>query len=221
MNDLLKYQWIDNKIQMSTEIADAFYQVSGGIIDQLVGVYMFTQIDYLLASKKYTIQPKHIREAAEKHYPGMQVLLKGIDSQSEKARKEIIKRADLEMEMIIQTQQQDIAAQEIIAQKANSSKQETDIMRDKMICNIQNTLQVTEELFDPQEIEHAVDTVLKTKTNRGKSEKDLSANVYQLLKKRKQNNATTSKNKQKDKVPLDVLLNSITKITSPSDDDTP
>ena len=31
----------------------------------------------------------------------------------------------------------------------------------------------------------------------------------------------TSKNKQKDKVPLDVLLNSITKITSPSDDDTP
>ena len=39
--------------------------------------------------------------------------------------------------------------------------------------------------------------------------------------KRKQNNATTSKNKQKDKVPLDVLLNSITKITSPSDDDTP
>ena len=123
--------------------------------------------------------------------------------------------------MIIQTQQQDIAAQEIIAQKADSSKQETEIMRDKMIRNIQNTLQVTEELFDPQEIEHAVDTVLKTKTNRGKSEKDLSANVYQLLKKRKQNNPITSKNKQKDKVPLDALLNSITKIASLSDDDTP
>lgn len=221
LNDLLKYQWIDNKIQMSTEIADAFYQVSGGIIDQLVGVYMFTQIDYLFASKKYTIQPKHILESAEKHYPGMQALLKGIDSQSEKARKEIIKRADLEMEMIIQTQQQDIAAQEIMAEKADSSKQETERMRDKLIRNIQNTLQVTKELFDPQEIEHAVDTVLRTKTNRGKSEKDLSANVYQLLKKRKQNNPTTSKNKQKDKVPHNALLNSITKIAPLSDDDTP
>ena len=65
------------------------------------------------------------------------------------------------------------------------------------------------------------ETVLKTKANRGKSEKELSAMAYQLLKKRKQNNATTSKNKQKDKVPLDVLLNSITKIASLSDDDTP
>ena len=102
-----------------------------------------------------------------------------------------------------------------------TEQHEKEITKDKIIRNIQNTLQVTEELFDSQEIEHAVDTVLKTKTNRGKSEKDLSANVYQLLKKRKQNNPITSKNKQKDKVPLDALLNSITKIASLSDDDTP
>ena len=120
--------------------------------------------------------------------------------------------------ILIQEQQQSIAMRDIMTEQSSTEKE---ITRDKIIRNIQNTLQKTDESYNLKEIENAVDTVLKTKTNRGKSEKDLSANVYQLLKKRKQNNPITSKNKQKDKVPLDALLNSITKIASLSDDDTP
>ena len=120
--------------------------------------------------------------------------------------------------ILIQEQQQSIAMRDIMTEQSSTEKE---ITRDKIIRNIQNTLQKTDESYNLKEIENAVDTVLKTKTDCENSEKELSAKASQLLKKRKQNNATTSKNKQKDKVPLDVLLNSITKITSPSDDDAP
>ncbi len=216
LKELLQYQWIEHKVKPTPDILDAFYKVTGGIIDQLIAVYMFVQIDHLLASKKEEIQPKHILKTAKTHYPGMKGLLKG--AQSEIIRREIKEKADAEMDRIIQEQQQSIAMRDIMTEQSSTEKE---ITRDKIIRNIQNSLQKTDESYNLKEIENAVDTVLKTKTDYEKSEKELSAKASQLLKKRKQNNAITSKNKQKDKVSLDALLNSITKIAPLSDDDTP
>lgn len=88
-------------MEPTPEILDAFYQVTGGIIDQLIGVYMFTQIDYLLASRGNTINSKQILKVAKTHYPGMQDLLKDLNPQLEKTRREMKEKADMELDMII------------------------------------------------------------------------------------------------------------------------
>ena len=220
LTDLLQYQWIDQKIELTEEILNAFYQATGGIIDQLIGVYIFTQIDYLLAINKYEIKAKHVLKAAKTHYQGIQDLLKGIDPQSERKRKEIIKNANLEMDMIIQKQQQSIAMQDIMAEQSNACDQEKAILRDKIIRNIQITLQITDEIYDLKEIENATDTVLKNQANRDKSEKELSSMTYQLLKKRKQNQGCSSKSKRKEDVPIGELLSAITKVSIPNADHT-
>ncbi len=218
VTDLLQYQWIDHKIEPTAEILDAFYQVTGGIIDQLIGVYMFTQIDHLLASKGNTINSKQILKVAKTHYPGMQDLLKGLNPQFEKTRWELKEKANKEIDMIIQEQQQNLAMQEIIAEQANVGNQETAILRDKIIRNIQTTLGTLNTTCDPKEIENAVDSILKTKANHGKTENELSSKAYQLLNKRKQNKSTSARHNKKSGDTTQILMDVLTNLTPPSTD---
>ena len=186
LKDLLSYKWIEKKISLTEEIVDTFYEVTGGIIDQLIGIYMFMQIDYLSSSKTDDFQPMHIRKVAQKHYPGMQELLKNInDPQAEHARQELIQKANFELDTIIQNEQQNHAMQRIMSSETDSGKRDKLVLRDKLISNIKNTVAITEEHFDQKEIEHAVDSVLRKQESESKTEKDLSTKAYRLLKKRK------------------------------------
>lgn len=218
VTDLLQYQWIDHKIEPTPEILDAFYQVTGGIIDQLIGVYMFTQIDYLLASRGNTINSKQILKVAKTHYPGMQDLLKDLNPQLEKTRREMKEKADMELDMIIQERQQNLAMQEIMAEQANANSQEIAILRDKIIRNIQTTLKKSNETCILKEIENAVDSILKMKANRGKTENELSSKAYQLLNKRKQNKATSARHNKKSGDTTQILMEALTNLTPPSTD---
>ena len=217
VTDLLQYQWIDRKIEPTPDILDAFYQVTGGIIDQLISVYMFVQIDYLLSSQKSDITSKDIRRIAKTHYPGMQDLLKSLDPKLERARREIKENADMEMEQILQAQQQDLAMQEIIEGQEKAKSREIAVLRDKIIRNIQTTLGTLNETCDWEKIENAVDTILKTKANHSKTENELSAAAYQLLKRRIQN-AHTPPHERNGAVPSQIFTGAITNICPSSPD---
>ena len=215
LEDILSYQWIEDRIQPTQEIKDAFYQISGGIIDQLIGVYMFTQIDYLLAPKKYKIEPKHILKAAKNHYPGLQGLLKTIsDFSTEKKRKEIMNQADLELSAIIQQQRQDIAMNAIMS---NTDRTNLIACRDNIIHNVKKTAEETGERFTLKEIERAVDAVMNKSSNQDDSERVLSDTAYKLLQTRKQNKHGTKAN-QKVEISSKILLDTITKILPPTTD---
>ena len=152
----------------------------------------------------------------------MQELMKDIcNPQAEKMCRELIRKADLERDMIIQQQQQQLATQEIMAEFGGAQKQDIAILRDKMIHNIRSTLKVTGEAYDSKMIENVVDRILRKQENRTKTEDELSTMAYGTLKKRQQNKNSSAKSQNKLDVPIPTLLDAITTLSPPKPADEP
>lgn len=76
VKDLFHYQWFETPQPPTPEIIDALYDCTKGIIDQLIGIYMFMQLDYVRkTSKKPVINAQYVYDTAKRHYPGMQAIL--------------------------------------------------------------------------------------------------------------------------------------------------
>lgn len=43
----MQYQWFDTIVKPNEELISALYDESKGIIDQLISIYMYMQIDYI------------------------------------------------------------------------------------------------------------------------------------------------------------------------------
>lgn len=72
VNKLFSYQWFDELVKPTNDIIDALYTCSHGIIDQLIGIYIFMNIDYVRAKKKAIIDSDYVYKTAARHYTGMQ-----------------------------------------------------------------------------------------------------------------------------------------------------
>ena len=78
---LLRYQWFDKTIEATDEIIDALYDVTKGLIDQLISIYTAMHYEYLSRDdKRVKIDADFIRKVAKKYYPEMQYILKNLEN---------------------------------------------------------------------------------------------------------------------------------------------
>lgn len=78
---LLRYQWFDKTIEATDEIIDALYDVTKGVIDQLISIYTAMHYEYLSRDNKgVRIDADFIRKVAKKYYPEMQYILKNLEN---------------------------------------------------------------------------------------------------------------------------------------------
>lgn len=71
-----KYQWLDETVPLTREVADAMYEESCGSIDLLTTLWMMMQFEALSSKKKTVIDEKFVRSVSEKHIKEMRKLLK-------------------------------------------------------------------------------------------------------------------------------------------------
>lgn len=96
---IFQYQWFRTPVVPTKEIKDAMYKYTRGIIDQIIGLYTWMQVDYILAPAKRKDRPidgNYVREVSEKHFAGMAKILQRAeyDPGAELKRAEMMKNAD-------------------------------------------------------------------------------------------------------------------------------
>ncbi len=65
---LFLYQWFDEKVQLTVEMAEALIQCSYGIIGLLIRIYIYMNMDYIAANKKPKVDAAYIEETAQRHF---------------------------------------------------------------------------------------------------------------------------------------------------------
>lgn len=211
---LMKYQWFDQRIQPTEEIVDALYHATKGIVDQLIAVYMYMQIDYLRASKKPVIDGGYVAKVAKKHFPGMQRLLSEIeDPESEAKRIALIRESQARFEAELRQAQMEDNMRSIEEMNGSIEHARQSCNRNNIIRDIQRTISVTGEVYNLDKIENAVDCVMRRNQNAASSEQELAGKAYVLLKKRtsdKRPKQSSKSNRELSTIQLRGLLESCT-----------
>ena len=201
----MQYQWFDEPIQPTEEIVDALYQVTKGIVDQLIAVYMYMQIDYLRARKKPVIDGNYVIKIAEKHFPGMQKLLSEIeDPEAEAKRIALMKESREQLEKELRQAQMEESMTRIIEQGSNVEYKVQTANRINIIKDIKKTLSITGDVYNDDKIANAVDCIMRNKNNVGCTEDELANKAYQLLKKRSSDKRPTSKKAKQHVSPIQL-----------------
>lgn len=187
---LFQYQWFDEPIELTDDLIDAFYSLSHGIVDQLVGLYSVAQFDYLERKKRPTVDAKYIHEIAEKYYPGIQNVLADLES-TEAARKLMSIRQDAEVRIasIVDNAKQEKEAEDLLKNK--------DLITDKMLLlkNVVANITALYDEFSLPEIEKAFNQVMKKIKNEPKTEREIGRMVIDKL------NHKRTKSKSKTNIP--------------------
>lgn len=186
VNNLWHYQWFDEYIPLTNTIIKALYDVTKGIIDQLISIYMYMQMDYVLSSKKPIIDEKYVYYISEKYFPGMRKLLSDIDNPYTNNRIEQLKqeRKDSIMGLVYQEAEKSII-NEYMEQYNSPEFVDKMYMRNNIIANIKSTLKIIGEVYNDIKIEQAVDYILNVKRNEKLTESELSQKAYKYLKSKK------------------------------------
>ena len=188
---LFKYQWFNNLVEPDNEIIDTLFECTKGIIDQLVGVYMYMNIDYVRAERKPKINADYVRRTIERHYPGMMELLSDLKNpKTEAQRAKAVKEANDEMQRIAQEEKQKAA--EKAAMKANKDPDAEQIVELKEF--VVSRIMEIDDRFNASTIENMVDKVLGTKG--GKEKANDSIAFMRLVYKKLSNAGKTDKRKQ-------------------------
>ncbi len=175
---LFSYQWFDCAISPDNEIIDTLYDVTKGIVDQLIGVYSCMNYDYIEKKNKPIINKEYILNIANKYYPGIQSVLANIESyNSEQKINEIRQNVELRLEELIDNAKQEEEAQRLI--NINSDTQKTVIY----LKNIIATITALFSEYDDAQIEDAYEKIMKKKSSVGKSEKEIARLVINSLQK--------------------------------------
>ena len=190
VKNLFQYQWFDPYVPATKEMTDALYQVSKGIIDQLIGVYIFMQLEYIQASKKPTVNADYVKKVAEKHYPGMMRLMNRLeDPVAEKKRIELLTQGNADIAKMITASQekQKKEAEQLMMFNATPQVQDKQTL---LKCITRDIMNVTDE-YDMQTIMSFANKELSLKSNQNADERTLKKKVLKRLQ-----NSTTSKPKE-------------------------
>ena len=132
---IFRYQWFNTPVVPTKEIKDTMYELTRGIIDQVIGLYQFMNIDYILATTKRKNRPvdsNYIREVSEKHFSGMAEILRRAeyDPAAEAERGKLMKSANKAISDMLDKNQQ---ANELKAYEAAAGNSISDI-RDSVVA---------------------------------------------------------------------------------------
>lgn len=163
VQQIFKYQWTTQLIIPDESIVDCLYRNSKGIIDQMIGIYVFMQIDCVNMEKEPVIDANFIDKVVDKHYPGMQILLGNLeDPLSEIKRAELVKEGNSRIEELLDAERQKMNAAEVIKYMNDKENQKRQEIRTQLITELI-------DYFDDKnmdEITDAVDREMKLKSNK-------------------------------------------------------
>ena len=174
VNELFRYQWFDKPVTVSEEITDALYDVTKGIVDQLIGIYIYMNIDYLNKKKKPEINSTYIYAVTNKHFAGLRDVLENLDSDfNNELMQEINDNAKLELDKIEDEAKQLKEAEKIL--NNNSSEEKVQIK------NVVANITAIYDEYTPTQIEDAFKKVIRKKSSVGKAEREISKLVIEQL----------------------------------------
>lgn len=158
---LFEYQWFLKHIDPDEDMIKALYDCSKGIIDQLIGIYTFMQIDYIRKSRKPVVDANYVYATAEKHYKGIQKILSQIaDPEYEAQRVELAKAADEEIDGIVKDAQAKESAEAV--KQINQSGDASRLAQLK--SNVVAAIMTVTSDYTQDTIEQAFNRVIRTKS---------------------------------------------------------
>lgn len=186
VKNLMQYQWFEPKVEATPEIIKALYEVTKGIIDQLISIYMYMQIDYLEADddNKPTIDSKYVYKISDTYFPGMKRLLKHIDEVNvDKELFDNLQQIKFEIDSILNDADIKNATEFALNNMNSTCQQDKFNIRNNVITNVTNTLNISKpnEHYNHATIEKAVDYVMGLKKNLNATEHELSQKAYERL----------------------------------------
>lgn len=185
----MRYQWFDEPLQISSELIDVFYDLSKGIIDQLIGIYTCVHFEYFRRKGKEKITPQFIKKVAKKYYPNMQYVLNNLeDDEINEEYLNMKQNAELKIADILDKEKQEQQEKEIL----QSSDIESEII--VQLSNVVANIQLMYDFTDFQ-IETAFNKVISKKINEGKNEREISRLTLEQLQKGIPKERTTKKQK--------------------------
>lgn len=206
LDTLFRYQWTENHLELTDDISKTFFEITKGIVDQIVSLYFYVQYDYILKKKKPEFTPDYIRSVFQKYFPGLSKLLENLeDPAAELARHRMMRDSREYMDMIVNKAQQEDEMSKILNE--NSSADEENRLKEEIIENIQ---MFYDDKYSELVILEAIESTKKsTELSRDNRKVFLKA-VISVLKDSKPKK--TEKKAKKDKKPkptidLDTLKN--------------
>lgn len=195
VSNLMKYQWFDEYVEPTKEIISALYDVTKGIIDQLISVYIYMQLDYLRANKKPEINAEYIRKISNKYYPGVEKLLADIENPLSEIEYERIKAEhEAKINELINEAAQLNARDLFINTMESIEEANRDTIRNSIINNLTNTFKITGDVYNISKIERAVDHIMNI-NKKDCTEEELTQKAFKWLKKNSSDKRPNTKKK--------------------------
>ena len=203
VKQLFNYQWFNKLVEPDKEIIDKLYDCTKGIIDQLIGLYMYMNIDYVRAQRKPKVNADYVQRTMERHYPGVMGLLSNLkDPKVEVERAKLAKQANDDMQQIAQEEKRKAA--EKAALNANKAPDAERIVELKQF--VVSRIMEIDDRFNASTIENMVDKVLVSKEGKEKSNDDIA--IMRMTFKKLQSAGKTDKRKapkKKKASPAEIL----------------
>lgn len=122
VSKIFQYQWFDTVVVPTPNMINAMFRCTHGIIDQIIGLYIFMNLDYIRAKKKPTVDEHYVEKTYLKHYPGMAELIQELfDNEVEERRMEIVNHANREMMEIVSEETSKAAEQATMSALQNDN----------------------------------------------------------------------------------------------------
>lgn len=188
VDTVFQNQIFDHYVVPDKDLKDALYDDTKGIIDMLIGIYIFMQFDYVLADddNKPKINAKYVHDTVQRHYPGLSKLLTNLDDPSAEAQRiELLKNGNEAIEAIVAKQKEEQRTRAIGIMDYMSSEQEK-AKQTRASIIIQGILGFTDE-FSVDEVREAVRRTMAVKANKNDSDSEIRKKAYKCLQDKKAN----------------------------------
>ena len=178
VNNLFYYQWFDVPVECTQDIRDTLYDLTKGIIDQLISLYSAVHIEYLSTGRRPTVDGAYFSKIAKKYYPGIQDVLANLENVDNVRRlNEIRQKADNMIEQMMDAAKQNEKAEQII-----QSAQQT-VNKSLCLHNITTNIKRIYDYSDEQ-IQNAFKKVISRKNNEEMDERQITRLTIEQLEKK-------------------------------------
>lgn len=183
---LFRYQWFNEPVSATDEIIDALYDVTKGVIDQLISIYAAMHHEYLAQDGNLKVDTDFVRNVARKYYPEMQSILKNLDDVQYTNVPKEIKTLDNTATGIPDTKEQTVEMASMV-QKYEENEPEDEILK--------AVIQAVNTIFDYPEsdIKKAYKKAISQKDMKNLEVKKLAREVIKALENKGKRKTSRSK----------------------------
>ncbi len=198
MYELFQYQWGEDHLELTDEIFATFYQITRGIVDQVIDLYIQLWLDYTNRKVKPVIDEEHIRYIAKNYCSATSGVL-GDMSGSDDAYKAALKCAP-----VMKAIREDEACQSRSAREI-TDRQNLDYHKQAMLSRITDKVMDSHPEYTAGDVGDAFAKVISRKASSGLDETDILAKVLEELEKLPRRSGSKPKNNAKGKKNSKVL----------------